>query len=193
VTDQHLSFDLTDEEKKYLLALARRTISEELGRPAGPLVTPSSETLSTPCGAFVTIKIGGRLRGCIGYIEGIDPLDRTVVEMAKAAAFRDPRFPALSAKELPSITLEISALSPISRLADPRLVEVGRHGLIVERGPYRGLLLPQVAVEYDWTADEFLAHTCEKAGLPPDAWRDPDTTIQVFTAIVFCESDFQPR
>ncbi len=188
---QKPAFDLTAGEKKYLLALARRTISEDLGLPTEPLTALSTEALETKCGAFVTLKIAGGLRGCIGYIEGYKPLSETVTEMAQAAAFSDPRFPALSKNEMPSIALEISALSPISRLTDPELVEVGRHGLIIEKGASKGLLLPQVAVEYNWNRTEFLEHTCQKAGLPPDSWRDSDTKIYVFSAVVFGEIDFQ--
>jgi AmmeMemoRadiSam system protein A len=190
VEKQNSGFDLTSKEKEYLLALARRTIREDLGLPNEPLAALSTTALEPHCGAFVTLKIAGRLRGCIGYIEGVKPLAETVIEMARAAAFRDPRFPALLRSELPSISLEISALSPVSRLSDPELIEVGRHGLIVERGTHKGLLLPQVAVEYNWSRTEFLENTCQKAGLQPDAWRDTDTNIFVFSAIVFGENDF---
>ena len=187
---QNSAFDLTAKEKKYLLALARQAIREHLGMPNEPLAVLSTPALETHCGAFVTLKIAGGLRGCIGYIEGTKPLTETVIEMAQAAAFRDPRFPALLRSELPSINLEISALSPVSRLSDPELIEVGRHGLIVENGTHKGLLLPQVAVEYKWNRSEFLEYTCQKAGLQPDAWRDRDTNISVFSAIVFGETDF---
>jgi AmmeMemoRadiSam system protein A len=190
VDTQTPAFNLTTEEKKYLLALARRTICEQLDLPTEPLATLNSPALETNCGAFVTLKIAGQLRGCIGFIEGIKPLAETVVEMAKAAAFRDPRFPPLKKNEIPSINLEISALSPIRPLADPEFIEVGRHGLIVEKGGQKGLLLPQVAVEYNWSRTEFLENTCGKAGLPPRAWQDPDTKISVFSAVVFGENDF---
>jgi AmmeMemoRadiSam system protein A len=190
VDNQNSAFDLTTKEKQYLLALARRAICEDLGLPVEPLAILSTKALETHCGAFVTLKIADGLRGCIGYIEGVKPLTETVTEMARAAAFRDPRFPALLKSEMPSINLEISALSPVSRLTDPELIEVGRHGLIVEKDAHRGLLLPQVAVEYNWNRTEFLEYTCQKAGLQPDAWRDSDTSIFVFSAIVFGENDF---
>ncbi len=180
-------FRLSSEEREHLLKLARNAIVEELGLPGTNITPLSSEVLDSRCGAFVTLKIDGRLRGCIGYIEAVKPLKETVVEMAKAAAFRDPRFPSLGQEEIPSTTIEISVLSPLSRIEDSNIIEVGRHGLIVEKGIYKGLLLPQVAVEHGWDKETFLEHTCEKAGLPAYAWKEPDTQIYVFSAEVFGE------
>ena len=180
---------LTEEEKQYLLSLARRTIEnvvrgEKL--PAPEAITP---VLAENRGAFVTIKKRGQLRGCIGLIQGIKPLVETVSEMASAAALRDPRFNPVTRDELPELELEISALTPIKPVKDVRKVQVGRDGLIVRRGQFQGLLLPQVATEYGWDRDTFLAQTCRKAGLPPDAWKAEGTEISSFSAEVFCEKE----
>jgi len=180
---------LSPQERDYLLRLARYSIAQELG-----LDYPEPEPLSTPdlerkSGAFVTLKIGPNLRGCIGYIEALKPLARTVREMAKAAAFQDPRFPPLSREEFPRIRIEISVLGPLQPVGDPEQIQVGRHGLVIERGMNRGLLLPQVATEYHWDRWQFLEQTCRKAMLPPDAWRQEGTRIFMFTAEVFAEKD----
>ncbi len=127
----------------------------------------------------------GRLRGCIGFIEARKPLARTVEEMAVAAALQDPRFPPLREEELKEISLEISVLTPLRKTADVGQIEVGTHGLYVRKGSRAGLLLPQVATEYGWDRDTFLKETCRKAGLAPDAWRDPETEIYLFSADVF--------
>ncbi len=180
-------FNLSLREKKYLLALARKSIADELNLPAVNPGLFSSPTLSAKCGAFVTLKIGGSLRGCIGYIEAVKPLNETIIEMAQAAAFRDPRFPPLGGKEYPAVSIEISVLSPLYEIDNIENIIVGRDGLVIEKGFKRGLLLPQVAVEYNWDRKEFLQHTCRKAMLQADAWKDPNTTIYAFSAIVFGE------
>ena len=139
-------------------------------------------------GAFVTLKIEGRLRGCIGHVIGVAPLWRAVRENAIAAAFEDPRFEPLRSEELPLLRIEISALTPLRRVAAGD-VKVGRDGVLIERGHSRGLLLPQVAVELGWDHDTFLDHTCWKAGLPKDTWRKEKVTIEIFSADVFSEKD----
>lgn len=131
------------------------------------------------------------MRGCIGYIEPQKPLYRTVCECALAAALHDPRFDPVSPSELPSIKLEVSVLSPLEDIS-PEQVEVGRHGLLVSRGFQRGLLLPQVAVEWKWDARKFLEETCTKAGLPTDAWCH-GARVQGFAAQVFGEPRPAPR
>jgi len=141
--------------------------------------------LDAPCGAFVTLKIAGRLRGCIGTIHARNPARETVSEMAESAARRDPRFSPLGPDEVDDVSIEISLLTPLERIDDPAAVEVGRHGLYVVQGRWTGLLLPQVPGEYGWDREEFLAKTCTKAGLPEDAWRDPDTEIYRFEAEIF--------
>jgi hypothetical protein len=139
----------------------------------------------------VTLTEGGRLRGCIGHIEARKPLYATVRECARAAALDDPRFPAVTPAELSLLQLEISILSPLLDI-DPQQVEVGRHGLLISRGAQRGLLLPQVAVEWDWDREQFLAETCLKAGLPGNAWQH-GARIQAFTAQVLKEYPTRDR
>jgi AmmeMemoRadiSam system protein A len=140
--------------------------------------------------SFVTWKRGGRLRGCIGSVEPVRPLWADVEANAVHALLRDPRFPPGTPDELPHLGLEISVLSPFVPVSDPlHAVTIGVHGLLVERGHSRGLLLPQVPVEWGWDVPTFLGHACRKAGLPEDAWRDGRTLISTFTADVFGESD----
>jgi AmmeMemoRadiSam system protein A len=179
-------FSLTEAERKTLLETARRSIAArfEGRRLQAPEATPA---LRTPCGAFVTLKIQGSLRGCIGHITAAAPLIETVRDMALASAFDDPRFPPLTREELDRATIEVSALSPFRRARDTTEIQVGTHGILVRRTGRSGLLLPQVATEQGWDREEFLVHTCRKAGLPDDAWRDPETVIEIFSAIVFGE------
>jgi len=191
---------LTDEHKRVLLKLARQAVTKaaEVGasgaRQAVPVaVNEMPEALRANGGAFVTLKIKGELRGCIGLIEAGLPLCLTVREMAIAAALQDERFPPVSKEEVPQITIEISAMSapqPAKGLED---IVVGRDGLIVSWGRYKGLLLPQVATEQGWTAREFLEQTCRKAGLPANAWQRDGVTIQRFTATIFGEEEMQAR
>jgi AmmeMemoRadiSam system protein A len=141
--------------------------------------------LSEKRGAFVTLKTHGQLRGCIGHIQAIKPLSQTVIDMAQAAAFQDPRFPPLSRQELKDLSIEISALTPFRPIKSIQEIQVGKHGLYIERGYHSGLLLPQVAEEYGWDTQTFLEHTCQKAGLPKDAWKDSNTKIQIFSAEIF--------
>jgi AmmeMemoRadiSam system protein A len=175
--------------RSFLLALARTTIESRLEGHPLPAPEPESAILLESRGAFVTLKIGGQLRGCIGHVIGVAPLWRAVRDNAIAAAFEDPRFAPLEHGELSQTTIEISVLTPL-RQVTPEEVIVGRDGVLIERGPARGLLLPQVAVEYRWDRTTFLDHTCRKAGLEVGCWRHPDTIISVFSAEVFCEKDF---
>ena len=131
----------------------------------------------------------GVLRGCIGHVVGAEALWLSVRTNAVNAAFHDPRFPPIEDSELPRLTIEISALTPLWEVSKPEEIVIGRHGLIIERGPYRGLLLPQVAERYGWTPEEFLDQTCRKAGMQPGCWRDPDAIISAFSAEVFSEGD----
>jgi MEMO1 family protein len=178
---------LTDQEKKYLLQVARSTIIYSVAGGVKPDPKAITPVLAENRGAFVTIKKHGELRGCIGYIVAVKPLVETVQEMAVSAALRDPRFPPVDKSELKDLELEISVLTPIVKVEDPSTIQVGRDGLIIRRGPYQGLLLPQVATEYGWDRDTFLAQTCRKAGLPPDTWKKPGTEIFSFSAEVFGE------
>jgi AmmeMemoRadiSam system protein A len=174
--------------QSFLLSLARETIRRRFqGKPL-PESEPTSPVLLEPRGAFVTLKIDGRLRGCIGHVIGVAPLWRAVRDNAIAAAFEDPRFEPLAADELQSIHIEVSALTPLRKVS-PEDVVVGRDGILIERGPSRGLLLPQVAVENGWDLPTFLDHTCRKAGMEPGCWQHPDTVISTFSAEVFGEND----
>ena len=176
---------LTDAEKHRLLELARSALEEAVRFGKMSEVAESAEALRTPCGAFVTLTKGRHLRGCIGHVEAFRPLYATVRECARAAALDDPRFDPVTPAELPSLQIEISVLSPMQD-ATPQQVEVGRHGLLISRGAQRGLLLPQVAVEWKWNREQFLEETCLKAGLPANAWRH-GARIQAFTAQILKE------
>lgn len=177
---------LTGEEKEALLRIAREAI--EAGLEGKPPPGPAEKgALEEKRGAFVTLKKRGRLRGCIGYIEPGKSLAKTVEEMAAAAAFQDPRFPPLRMEELKDLSLEVSVLTPLRRVSDVGEIEIGTHGLYIRRGGRAGLLLPQVATEWRWDRDTFLKETCRKAGLAPDAWKDPETEIYLFSADVFGE------
>jgi len=170
------------EERRWLLRLAHDAIQAELDNCKLDL-TPPNPHLAQPRGAFTTLHLHDRLRGCIGYIFPTDSLYKTVAESARAAAFDDPRFEPVSASEAAELKLEISVLSPPHPIHADEIV-VGRHGLIVIFGGRRGLLLPQVPVEWGWDRDTFLAQTCLKAGLPPDAWQH-GAELQGFTAEIF--------
>ena len=178
---------LTDMERRALLDVARKTIEARLTGGSLPELQLPSEVLKEKKGAFVTLKKHGHLRGCIGYIEARKPLYNTVGEMALAAAFDDPRFPPLKPDELKDITVEISVLSPLKEVKNIDEIEVGIHGLYITKGFHSGLLLPQVATEYDWDSLTFIQETCYKAGLQRDAWKDKDAKIYKFSAEIFGE------
>jgi AmmeMemoRadiSam system protein A len=183
--------DLSDADRAALLALARAVIEGRLGVPR--VVEPEPRpAFDQPRGAFVTVYVAHELRGCVGLPEAGQTLGRAIEYCARAAAFGDPRFPPITPADLPGLTLEISVLTPLEPCADPALVEVGRHGLAVELGGVRGLLLPQVASERGWTREQFLDHTCLKAGLPRDAWRR-GARLQSFEAVVFGEEASRSR
>jgi AmmeMemoRadiSam system protein A len=143
--------------------------------------------LSLDRGAFVTLTIQGQLRGCIGYTSPVQSLCTTVRDVAFQAALHDPRFPAVSENELSKLNYEISVLSPLRRVVDINNIEIGKHGLLIKKGRNEGLLLPQVASDYNWDRLTFLQQTCHKAGLPTEAWKDKDTDIFYFSALVFGE------
>ncbi len=176
--------EYSDSERKLLLELAHRSIEAALQHQTLDL-TPPGERLTEPRGAFTTLHVDGKLRGCIGYVNPTSPLYRTVAETARAAALDDPRFEPLTAEEAKRLKIEISVLSPL-RPTRPEQVVVGKHGLVVTLGMHRGLLLPQVPLEWNWDRETFLSQTCLKAGLPPQAWRQ-GAELQVFTAEVFGE------
>lgn len=192
---------LTDAEKRFLLRLARQSIEQRLtgGRAPEPDLSafgPQS-ALRRKGGAFVTLKKGGQLRGCIGRIAqpgqaDVPPLYETVRRMSVESATADPRFPPVTAQELKGIEIEISALTPAEPVSGPEGFQVGRHGIIIRKGFSGAVFLPQVATEQGWTRDETLAHLCRKAGLPADEWKRPGMTFHVFTAEVFGEDALHP-
>lgn len=183
-------FQLTEDQQRVLLELARRSIEEAVKRNSRSTVDPAGgisldDILNERCGAFVSLHKSGNLRGCIGHVLPVQPLYQTVAVCAVDAAQRDPRFSPVSPEELSAIHIEISVLSPLQEI-EPMKVEVGRHGLLVSEGPRRGLLLPQVALQWGWDARQFLEQTCLKAGLEKDAWRR-GAQVEAFTAVVFGE------
>lgn len=181
-------FELSREDKRTLCALAREAIEAGLsGR--SPLLPSPSGALREHAGAFVTLHENGRLRGCIGRMESGRPLLETIAEMAYSAAFEDPRFEPLSPHEKDHIAIEITVLSPMRKISKAEDVVVGRHGLYLAARGQAGVLLPQVAVEYGWTALDFLDQVCLKAGLPPGTWKDNGSNLYVFEGIVFDETD----
>ena len=179
-------FSLNAHEKSELLALARKSVEQAVRE--GKLYdapSSSSELLTQEHGAFVTLKKSGELRGCIGYTSSLKPLYLTVRDTAAFAALRDPRFPPVSASELSQLGYEVSVLSPLRRVLDVRQIKVGQHGLLMKNGQHQGLLLPQVPVEQKWDRQQFLEETCAKADMSAGCWKDENTDVFMFTAIVF--------
>jgi uncharacterized protein len=193
-----MTFELSDEEGKFLLQLARNTVTQYLEN--GKIIKPPKGTpkmLFEQCGVFVTINsVKGaekELRGCIGYPYPTSPLVEAVIDSAIKASTQDPRFEPMAPKELDKVVFEISVLTPPEpvQTSDPKeyvkKIKVGEDGLIIERGYRKGLLLPQVPIEWGWCEEEFLCQCCMKAGLPPDSWLAKDTKISKFKAIIFEE------
>ena len=180
-------FRLCSDDCRALLDLARRAISSAVIEKRIPDFPPYPAALSEPTGAFVTLHRDGQLRGCVGQVESPDSLADTVARAAINAALHDSRFPAVEAEEVESLEIEISVLSPPEPIA-PGAILLGRHGLLIVEGEHRGLLLPQVATERQWSLQRFLEETCAKAGLPRDAWREPSTRVLAFTAEVFSDT-----
>jgi AmmeMemoRadiSam system protein A len=185
---------LSEDERRELLGFVRRAIEDVFaGRASDAGEKHQCEgRLAEPGGAFVTIRIDRQLRGCIGYIESDKPLKSVIAEVAAKAAFEDPRFPPLSLQEFREATLEVSILSPLHKVASIEEIVVGTHGILLELGRHRGLLLPQVATEYGWDRKEFLENTARKAGLPRDAWSDPQAALFVFAAEIVAEGEPHP-
>jgi uncharacterized protein (TIGR00296 family) len=192
-------FTLTDEQGVYLVKLARQVIESKLGLDEVPIPVTDDPVLNVNCGVFVTLNEhakGNRgLRGCIGLPYPTTPLVEAVMQAANSAAFEDPRFPSVQPNEMGGLTIEISVLTPPEKIEekDPidlsNHVQVGRDGLIIGRGWNKGLLLPQVPVEWGWDSTQFLDQCCVKAGLPPRSWLEPDTEVYTFQAILFKEDD----
>jgi uncharacterized protein len=183
------NFKLDNRQKKLLLKIARDAIKNTvLGTISG---NPGIDDplLNKECGAFVTIHNHGSLRGCIGNIIGRSPLWKTVRDMAVEASTGDPRFPPVSSDELDEIDIEISVLSPLWKAGSIDEIETGKHGIFIKKGFYQGLLLPQVATENNFDRKSFLEHTCLKAGLERNCYKDTNCEIYIFTAEVFGEKD----
>lgn len=187
----HNIMEISSEIKITLLKLVRYTIADKLNIDIKKdELNFMNEIYSNNLGAFVTIHKNGNLRGCIGNIIGYRPLIETIRDMAVSAAFKDPRFVPLTEDEFTDIDIEISVLSEITKVDNIDEIVPGRDGLIISHEGRKGLLLPQVATEYNWTKEEFLSHTCMKAGLKPNSWSNEPVNIEKFTANVFSEKEF---
>ncbi len=184
-----VEFTFTPEEKARLLTIARESavavVSDKEYNPA----EPAEAGLRQKAGAFVTLHLHGELRGCIGIIEPYLPVYQAVSQMAAKAAIADPRFESVAQSEMGEIEIEISVLSPLKKIDSPEEVVVGKHGVLIEKGYYRGLLLPQVATENGWDREQFLRYVCLKAGLDKEDYKDPASKLLVFTAEVFGEGE----
>jgi AmmeMemoRadiSam system protein A len=181
---------LKHEEAEELLAIAMDALHRRLRSTTVRDAAPVHPILLEPAGAFVTLKKDGLLRGCMGRLLPNEPLFRVVSDCAVAAALRDPRFDPITADELSMLHIDVSVLGEMRMVQSPDEVEVGKHGLVVRKGGFQGLLLPQVATEMQLDRNRFLELTCRKAGLPSDAWRQ-DAIIEVFTADVYCSNPDQ--
>jgi len=189
-TDEALDTPLNEEQQAILLKLARESIETNLETGKRKKLETTDERMKVKQGAFVTLRKRGTLRGCIGYIEPIESLCDAVADMAVSAATQDPRFPKVSMDEMKDINIEISVLSIPRRVESADEIELGKHGVIVQRGGRRGVFLPQVATETGWDKETFLEHLCYgKAGLPKDAWKDKGTDLIIFTAQLFEEEE----
>ncbi len=178
---------LTQQQQNILLRTARTAIESALQGTESLPARTNDPALLARCGAFVTLHVLDELRGCIGYIESEGPLIETVREAALRAAFEDLRFEPLRGDELENLSIEISVLSPLREIRDVSEIRVGEHGLLIQLGHQRGLLLPQVPVEHGWDRETFLSQTARKAALPADAWKSPGVRLYLFTAEVFHE------
>jgi AmmeMemoRadiSam system protein A len=179
------SIEIPPLSQQRLIQLSRQTLENFVlghAKPVPPIDDP--HLLTSDYGAFVTLYRGDELRGCIGTCFPTDPLYQTVAEMTEAAASRDHRVRPITPRELVEIVIDISVLSPLEPAAAPLSLEVGKHGLHLEQGRRRGVLLPQVATEHGWGMETFLRETCAKAGLPKDAWKSAETKISSFTALI---------
>ncbi len=184
---------LSIEEQKELLKLSRKTLEAYLKKGVIPDYKTDNKNLLRKAGAFVTLNKESMLRGCIGNFISNEPLYKNIQAMSIAAAVEDPRFRHVTPDELSHIEIEISVLSELEPVKSLDEIEVGKHGLYVTKGYYRGVLLPQVATEYGWDRDTFLSETCMKAGLPENEWKKPGIKIEKFSAQVFNEKELSEK
>jgi AmmeMemoRadiSam system protein A len=187
----HPPCDLSDEDRRALLARARRAIFETLSSKSLPDLPGAVGRLADPAGAFVTLRCNGRLRGCIGRTDAANSLAETVAQCAITAALQDPRFGSLTIEEMAGLEIEISVISEL-RPASPEGIQRGLHGIVVNRGGSRGLLLPRVALERSWSTTQLLEAACRKAGLERGAWQDSENQVFTFTAEVFSDASLVP-
>lgn len=174
--------------QKEVLRLARMTLENYLSGGKIPEVSVKNDELLIPLGAFVTLRSGEQLRGCIGCFEPDEPLYKVIRKMVIEAAANDPRFLPVTAEELANIKIEISVMTSKRKINHWQEVELGKHGVVIKKGFRSGTFLPQVAIETGWNREEFLGELCtQKAGLPADCYKDPETEIYVFEAEVFAE------
>jgi uncharacterized protein len=179
---------LSEAERKAILELARQAVKEAVCQNRLLQEIPKTEVFEKRCGVFVTLYVAKRLRGCIGVIEPKEPLGDSIVRCAASAALDDPRFSRMRPEEISSLEVEVSLLSPPEPI-QPEEIEIGKHGLLMEQGFHRGLLLPQVAVEHHLDRERFLQETCHKAGLAPDAWKNLGPHLYGFTCEVLTGED----
>lgn len=183
-----IDLGLNERQQQILLAVVKEAIQSKLSGKKLPKYDFEDEIFHAKRGAFVTLHKNSQLRGCIGYIVGVAPLIETIQRMAIASAFEDPRFPSLEKEEFKYLNIEISVLTPLKKVKDISEIKIGRDGLLIKKGFYQGLLLPQVAEEEGWDVETFLKHTCLKAGLYPDAWKEKDASIEKFSAQIFAQN-----
>lgn len=175
---------LEDKDKGTLLDIARLAIASYIVDKRIPVIKSEESSLNRKCGVFVSLHNKKDLRGCIGVFTSEDPLYKTVAIMAASAAFEDPRFDSVTEEEVKDLDIEISILTPLKKIDDPKKIEVGRDGIYIVKGSHKGVLLPQVAVEHDFDRNMFLDHTCLKAGLKAGDWRE-GAEIYTFEAEIF--------
>jgi AmmeMemoRadiSam system protein A len=177
---------LSEDERREVLTLARQALCQAVSRQSVRQEIPKSAALAEPRAVFVSLHVGKKLRGCMGTLDAHAPLAENLVKCAADAGLHDPRFPQMREDEVGGVTIEVSVLSPLQPIR-PEQIEIGRHGLLVARGKRRGLLLPQVATEHGLSVERFLQETSIKAGLPRDAWMEPDTEIYGFECEIVAE------
>ncbi len=181
---------LSEDEKQKILELARQSLREAVCHHHVPEPVPTEGVFGQTCGVFVSLHVGGKLRGCIGMVEPSEPLGMCIAECAASAALHDPRFAPMRPGEVEAAEIEVSVLTA-PQLIRAEEIEIGKHGLLIEQGARRGLLLPQVATEHGLNRERFLEEACKKAGLARDAWKSRDTHVYGFTCEIVTRSGLE--